>query len=109
VQVADRAAEVLRRERPVHDVVPAPQRLELLRRLVQPADQLGPQGHRTRRGSKGGRPVSYDRELYTQRNVVEGSFALLKQWRGLATRYDKQALIYRGAVVLAAVLAWNRT
>jgi transposase len=33
---------------------------------------------------------------------------LLKQWRGLATRYDKHALIYRGAVVLAAVLAWTR-
>ena len=53
--------------------------------------------------------MSYDRELYKQRNVVEGSFALLKQWRGLATRYDKHALIYRGAVVLAAVLAWIRT
>jgi transposase len=57
----------------------------------------------------GGRPVSYDRELYKQRNVVERSFALLKQWRGLATRYDKHALIYRGAVVLAAVFAWTRT
>lgn len=74
--------------------------------IPEPRDQ---QAHRTRRGSRGGRPVSYDRELYKQRNVVEGSFALLKQWRGLATRYDKHALIYRGAVVLAAVLAWIRT
>jgi transposase len=74
--------------------------------IPEPRDQ---QGHRARRGSKGGRPVRYDRELYKKRNVVEGSFALLKQWRGLATRYDKHALIYRGAVVLAAVLAWSRT
>jgi transposase len=74
--------------------------------IPEPRDQ---QGHRARRGSNGGRPVSYDRELYKKRNVVEGSFALLKQWRGLATRYDKHALIYRGAVVLAAVLAWART
>ncbi len=56
--------------------------------ISEPRDQ---QGHRTRRGSKGGRPVSYDREFYKQRNVVEGSFALLKQWRGLATRYDTRA------------------
>ncbi|NEL56699.1 transposase [Modestobacter sp. CPCC 205119] len=34
---------------------------------------------------------------------------MLKQWRGLATRYDKHALIYRGAVVLVAVLVWTRT
>ncbi|MGY2067982.1 IS5 family transposase [Blastococcus sp. SYSU DS0619] len=74
--------------------------------IPEPRDQ---QGHRARRGSKGGRPISYDRELYKKRNVVEGSFALLKQWRGLATRYDKHAPIYRGAVVLAAVLAWTRT
>jgi transposase len=74
--------------------------------IPQPRDQ---QGHRSRRGSKGGRPVGYDRELYKRRNVVEGSFALLKQWRGLATRYDKHALIYRGAAVLAAILAWTRT
>jgi len=74
--------------------------------VPEPRDQ---QGHRARRGSAGGRPVSYDRELYKKRNVVEGSFALLKQWPGLATRYDKQALIYRGAVVLGAALAWTRT
>ncbi|WP_204282713.1 IS5 family transposase, partial [Goekera deserti] len=74
--------------------------------IPEPRDQ---QAHRTRRGSKGGRPVTYDRELYKQRNVVECSFALLKQWRALATHYDKHALIYRGAVVLAGVLAWTRT
>ncbi|CUU64698.1 Transposase DDE domain, partial [Corynebacterium variabile] len=35
-------------------------------------------------------------------------FNLLKQWRGLATRYDKLAVIYRGAAVLAAIVAWLR-
>ncbi|MFK4762413.1 IS5/IS1182 family transposase, partial [Microbacterium sp. ZW T5_45] len=30
----------------------------------------------------------------------------LKQWRGLATRYDKLAIVYRAAVVLNAVIAW---
>jgi hypothetical protein len=32
----------------------------------------------------------------------------LKQWRGLATRYDKLAIVYRAAAVLAAVITWLR-
>ena len=30
----------------------------------------------------------------------------MKQWRGLATRYDKLALTYRGGVVLRAITLW---
>jgi transposase len=63
---------------------------------------------RKRRGRSGGRPVSYDTEAYKHRNVVERSFNALKHWRGLATRYDKLAVIYRGGAVLAAILAWLR-
>jgi transposase len=61
---------------------------------------------RKRKGSAGGRPPKMDWEAYKGRNVVERSFNLLKQWRGLATRYDKLAVIYRGAAVLAAIVAW---
>jgi transposase len=86
-------------------------RTELRRRgivavIPQPRDQ---QGHRKRRGSRGGRPVTYDTVAYRGRNVVERSFDALKQWRGLATRYDKVAIVYRGGAVLAAILAWLRT
>lgn len=63
---------------------------------------------RARRGSKGGRPPAFDSDLYKGRNVVERSFALLKQWRGLATRYDKYAINYRAAVTISAVLTWLR-
>ncbi|MCV7072343.1 transposase, partial [Mycobacterium rufum] len=35
-------------------------------------------------------------------------YALLKQWRGLATRYDKLAIVYRAAVVLSACITWAR-
>jgi transposase len=73
--------------------------------IPEPRDQ---QAHRKRRGRKGGRPVSYDAEAYKGRNVVERSFNALKQWRGLATRYDKLAVIYRGGAVLAAILTWLR-
>lgn len=65
--------------------------------------------NRKRKGSAGGRPPVVDFEKYKKRNVVERSFNLLKQWRALATRYDKHATIYRGAVVLAAIVAWLRS
>ncbi|NHP18452.1 transposase, partial [Rhodococcus sp. IC4_135] len=35
-------------------------------------------------------------------------FALAKQWRALATRYDKLAITYRAAVTLCAILTWLR-
>lgn len=63
--------------------------------------------NRKRKGSAGGRPVTYDKESYKQRNMVECSFNALKHWRSLATRYDKLALTYRAAVVLHAVLIWS--
>ena len=72
--------------------------------IPEPADQ---QGHRRRRGSAGGRPVGLDSQAYKGRNVIERQYAHLKQWRGLATRYDKLAIVYRAAVVLNAVIAWT--
>lgn len=61
---------------------------------------------RKKRGSKGGRPPAFDAERYKERNVVERSFAWTKQWRGLATRYDKLAITYRAGVTLNAILNW---
>ena len=74
--------------------------------IPEPADQAG---HRTRRGSRGGRPPRFDPIDYRGRNVVERRFNLLKQWRGLATRYDKLAIVYRSAAVLHAVITWTKT
>jgi len=71
--------------------------------IPQPSDQVA---NRQRRGSAGGRPPDFDAETYKDRNVVERSFNDYKQWRGLATRYDKLALVYRGGVVLRAALIW---
>jgi len=65
------------------------------------------QSHRLRRGSAGGQPVSYDRERYKDRNVIERSYEQLKQWRGLATRYDKLAVTYRGGGVQS--ILWLRS
>ena len=71
--------------------------------IPQPSDQIG---HRKKRGSAGGRPPKFDPVDYCNRNVVEDSFNDLKQWRGLATRYDKLAIVYRAAAVLNAVIRW---
>lgn len=73
--------------------------------IPEPDDQLG---HRKRRGSRGGRPPAFDAIDYRHRNVIERRFCHLKQWRGLATRYDKLATVYRAGAVLNAVIAWTR-
>ena len=62
--------------------------------------------NRKNKGSQGGRPVRFDAHDYKNRNVVERAFNHFKNWRGLASRYDKHALVYRGGVVLAAIVLW---
>jgi putative transposase len=72
--------------------------------IPEPADQAA---HRRRRGRHGGRPITLDAAEYKGRNIIERGIGLIKQWRGLATRYDKHALTYRG-IVLRVILAWTR-
>ncbi len=88
-----RAHRALLRRRGVTAVIP------------EPDDQ---KRHRARRGRRGGRPAGFDASDYKNRNVVERCFNRLKSWRGLATRYDKHALVFRGGVVLASILLWLR-
>jgi transposase len=71
--------------------------------IPERSDQIRNRKHR---GARGGRPPAFDTETYRGRNVVERSFNTLKQWRGLATRYDKLAIVYRGAAVLRAITIW---
>jgi transposase len=73
--------------------------------IPEPRDQIA---NRKRKGSRGGRPVDFDSESYKGRAVVEQSFNIFKQWRSIATRYDKLALTYRAAVALYSVLIWLR-
>ena len=48
----------------------------------------------------------YDLELYKARHLIENFFALLKQYRAIATRYDKRARNFLGAIYLAASVIW---
>ncbi|MBE1532611.1 transposase [Actinomadura algeriensis] len=61
-----------------------------------------------RRGRRGGRPPAFDTEIYRDRNVVERCFARLKQFRAIATRFDKLADRYRAGVVPASMILWLR-
>ena len=47
-------------------------------------------------------PRPYDKPLYTARHLIENFFAKLKQYRALATRYDKRAVSFLAASYLAA-------
>jgi transposase len=58
------------------------------------------------RAARPGRPLVFDKTIYARRNVVERCINRLKQWRGLATRYEKRALNYRAMVVIASIVIW---
>lgn len=51
------------------------------------------------KGSRGGRPLSFNAETYRYRNVVERALNRLTGWWGLATRYDKHAQLQAGLVL----------
>lgn len=72
-------------------------------------DKKDQQANRKSRGSKGGRPISYDTGRYKQRNVVERCFQKIKTWRGLATRYDKSPESYEAGLHLRGSIMWLKT
>lgn len=73
--------------------------------IPEPADQ---QAHRARRGPRGGRPPTFDELRYRDRNVVERCINKLKQYRAVATRYDKREYMYQGTVDVASIRIWLR-
>ncbi len=64
--------------------------------------------NRRNRGRAGGRPPAFDPARYKERNTVERCFAKLKQFRAIATRYDKRSRIYQGTVDIASIRIWLR-
>ena len=74
--------------------------------IPEKSDQIA---WRKAKGSAGGRPPAFDADLYRQRNTVERGFNRLKQWRGIATRYDKYATTYLGGITLASLITYHHT
>ena len=57
---------------------------------------------RTNRSS----PREYDRALYAARHLIENFFAKIKQFRAIATRYEKTARNFLAAIQLVASVVW---
>lgn len=91
---------------------------------MRPQDVVADRGYDARAvldlvAARGGRahvPTCRDRKvrrsvhpaLYRQRNVVERFFNKLKQFRRIATRYEKHAVTFLAAVLIAATRLWTR-
>jgi transposase len=73
--------------------------------IPEPADQVK---HRQNRGNRGGGPPTVDADRYKQRNIVERCNNKLKQYRAVATRYDKREYMYAATVDVASIKIWLR-
>ena len=51
-------------------------------------------------------PRPYDATAYKMRNIIERAFNRLKDWRGIATRYDKKAANFLAGVCLASAMTY---
>jgi transposase len=71
-------------------------------------DVLAAQGKSAVIPSKSNRttPREYDRDLYKARHLIENFFTKLKQYRAIATRYDKRGRNFLGAIYLSAAVVW---
>jgi transposase len=69
-------------------------------------EKMDQAANRKKKPSRGGRPVSHDADLYTERNTVERLINRLKDWRGIATRFDKTPESYLAGLELRASIIW---
>ncbi len=78
-------------------------RHKVIATIPVPADQAG---HRSRRGSAGGRPPAFDPDAYRDRHAIECGFNALKHRRAIATRYDKLAVRFTATIQVANIDRW---
>nr|WP_238608207.1 IS5 family transposase [Amycolatopsis sp. Poz14] len=83
-----------------------PRRRQIKHTIPEPKDQ---RAHRQRRGSRGGRPTGFNKAICKRRNEVERTINALKNFRAVATRFDKRAYVFHGSVTVLAIRLWIRT
>ncbi len=87
------------------DTVIADKAFDADERVIEPLRKAGktivipPKSNRTT-------PRECDQDLYQARHLIENFFARLKQFCAIATRYDKRATNFLGAIYLAASMTW---
>ena len=74
-------------------------------RVLQPLEQAGKMAVIPPRVNRQAQRA-YDKDLYQARHLVENFFCKLKQFRAIATRYDKTARNFLAAIYFAAVTIW---
>jgi transposase len=72
------------------------------------AERDDQQANRAHKGTRGGRPPAFDRARYRNRNQVERLMNRRKQFRAVATRFDKLAVRYQATVCVADIFIWLR-
>jgi transposase len=87
------------------DIVIADKGFDADERVIVPLEKAGkstvipPKANRKQ-------PRAYDKELYKARHLIENFFAKLKQFRAVATRYDKRAINFLAGIYLASIIIW---
>ena len=87
------------------DIVIADKGFDADERVIAPLEKAGktavipPKANRKQ-------PRAYDKELYKARHLIENFFAKLKQFRAIATRYDKRAINFLAGIYLASIIIW---
>ena len=51
-------------------------------------------------------PRPFDKEIYKARHLIENFYCRLKQFRAIATRYDKRAINFLAGIYLASIIIW---
>jgi transposase len=98
----NQAHEIARRAGPSHDLNQSAGQLRagLTKRGIEPV--IPPRSNRKT-------PIEYDHEAYQRRNLIERCVNRLKQFRRIATRYEKTARAYLSMLCIAAARLWIKT
>ena len=87
------------------DILLADKAFDADQRVIEPLQKAGktcvipPKSNRKN-------PRPFDKEMYKARHLIENFYARLKQFRAIATRYDKTARNFLAAIHLAATIVW---
>jgi transposase len=87
------------------DLLIADRAFDADRRVLQPLAAVGKSAVIPPRPNRV-TPREFDRDLYKERHLIENFFCKLKQFRAIATRYDKTATNFLAAIHLAAASIW---